>query len=108
MPQVEESDAQRGAPMSHIALRPQQARELLTLMHAPFSREIREDRQGVAVGKGEPMVPVLHFRRPEQRNLQDTHANSSKCYVPVKLAGISYFFLNRIVENRGNVISKKI
>src|SRR6266702_6934981 len=64
--------------MGHIALRPQQARELLTPMHAPFSREIREERQGFAVGKGEPIVPVLHFRRPEQRNLQDTHDCSFK------------------------------
>ena len=62
--------------MGHIALRPQQARELLTLMHAPFGREVSEERQAFAVGKGEPVVPVAHFRWPEQCNLQGTHANS--------------------------------
>src|SRR5207247_9134343 len=64
--------------MSHIALRPEQARQLLTLMHTPFRCEIGEERQDFALGKGEPMVPVVHFRRPEQRNLQRTHANPSK------------------------------
>src|SRR6266849_4537631 len=63
--------------MGHITLRPQQAGELLTLMHAPFSREVGEERQDFAVGKGKPMVPVVHFWWPEQRHLQGTHANFS-------------------------------
>ncbi len=88
---MQQGNAQRGAPMAHIALRPQQARELLTLMHAPFSCKIGEERQAFAVGKGEPMVPVAHFRWPEQRNLQGTHANSSN--VPVQFAGIFYLLL---------------
>jgi len=38
-------------------------------MHAPFSCEVGEKRQGFAVGKGEPVVPVrfvpLVSERPE-------------------------------------------
>ncbi len=75
---MQQGNAQHGAPMGHIAFRPQQARELLTLMHAPFSPEVGEQRQGFAFGKSEPVAPVLHFRWPEHRNLQGTHANSSK------------------------------
>ena len=88
---MQQGDAQRGAPMDHIALRPQQARELLTLMHTLFRCEIGEERQDFAVGKGEPMVPVVHFWWPEQRNLQATHDSSFKinaCPIQGQLAGI--------------------
>jgi len=47
-------------------------------MHAPFSREVGEECQDFAVGKGQSTVQVVHFRWPEQHNLQDTHANFSK------------------------------
>ena len=98
---MQQGDAQRGAPMGHIALRPQQARELLTLMHATFSCEVGEERQAFAVGKGELMVPVAHFWRSEQRNLQGTHANfpiSGRCALVLRnifthLVGIFTYYV---------------
>ena len=77
--------------MSHIPLRPEQARQLLPLMHTPFNRQVGQQCEHFALAKGQSTIQVVYFRWPEQCNLQGTHANSSN--IPVQFAGIFYLLL---------------